>query len=79
MGPLFFPYKIHDNQFVLVSDDPLPRHPQVQLQLIGNTVGVADKFGNIFINRIPDSLAQIIAADPSCFQITETVFTRSSL
>ena len=78
MGPLFFHYKIHDNQFVLVSDDPLPRHPTSATAIDWDTVGVADKFGNIFINRIPDSLAQIITADPSCSRITERPYLQGA-
>ena len=78
MGPLFFHYKAHENQFVLVADDPLPRHLTSTLHVDWDTVACADKFGNFFINRLPDSLISILNSDPSCSCINEKSFLQAA-
>lgn len=70
-GAIFLHYKIQENQFIVIADDPIPRPLSCLSFVDWDTVACADKFGNVFLNRIPDSLAENIELDPTCSKLSE--------
>eukprot|EP01035_Chromulina_nebulosa_P017475 gene17475-23027_t len=52
----FVKYKRQDNSLVIFADDTVPRYVTCLCILDYNTVAVGDKFGNIFVLRLPDNV-----------------------
>ena len=64
----YMKYKKAENQLYIYADDSTSRHISCTLQLDYDTVCGADKFGNIFIARLPSE----ISAQVRCLvQITQ--------
>lgn len=64
----YMKYKKAENQLYIYADDSTSRHISCTLQLDYDTVCGADKFGNIFIARLPSE----ISAQVGCLlQITQ--------
>ncbi|XP_046843553.1 splicing factor 3B subunit 3-like [Xenia sp. Carnegie-2017] len=62
---LFVRYKAHENQLVIFADDINIRWMTCQCLLDFNTMAGADKFGNIFVVRLPTSTSDEIDEDPT--------------
>lgn len=60
----FMKYKKAENQLYIYADDTSSRYLTTQLQLDYDTLCGADKFGNIFMMRLPSDLSQQV---PHCF------------
>ena len=54
----FMKYKKAENQLYIYADDTTSRYLTTQLQLDYDTLCGADKFGNIFMMRLPADLSQ---------------------
>ena len=53
----YMKYKKAENQLYIYADDSTSRHISCTLQLDYDTVCGADKFGNIFIARLPSEIS----------------------
>lgn len=53
----YFKYKANENTLYEYADDIAPRHLTATLPLDYDTVAGADKFGNIFITRLPQDVS----------------------
>jgi len=62
-------YSPADNKFVILVDDTVPRWLTTGVTLDPTTICGGDKFGNIFVLRVPDNVAQQIDGDPSAGQV----------
>ena len=62
----FFKYKAKENALYEYADDIAPRHLTVTLPLDYDTVAGADKFGNIFITRLPSDVSSQVCACMHC-------------
>ena len=71
----YMKYKKAENQLYIYADDSTSRHISCTLQLDYDTVCGADKFGNIFIARLPSE----ISAQVGCLVWTESISHRQSL
>lgn len=58
----FMKYKKAENQLYIYADDTTSRYLTTQLQLDYDTLCGADKFGNIFMMRLPAELSQQVSA-----------------
>eukprot|EP01126_Amoeba_proteus_P058655 TRINITY_DN7590_c0_g1_i6.p1 TRINITY_DN7590_c0_g1~~TRINITY_DN7590_c0_g1_i6.p1 ORF type:complete len:732 (+),score=137.55 TRINITY_DN7590_c0_g1_i6:1565-3760(+) len=65
----FMKYNRMDNKFVMLADDTVPRWLTTGVMLDNTTICGADKFGNVFVLRLPDSVAQQIEEDPTAGSI----------
>lgn len=54
-------YKKAENQLYIYADDTSSRYLTTQLQLDYDTLCGADKFGNIFMMRLPSDLSQQVS------------------
>lgn len=55
----FVKYNRPDNRFIIVADDTIPRWLTCGTMLDTTTICGADKFGNVFVVRMPDHVAQV--------------------
>jgi splicing factor 3B subunit 3 len=62
-------YSNADNKFIILVDDTIPRWLTSGVMLDPTTICGGDKFGNIFVLRLPDAVAQQIEGDPSAGQV----------
>ena len=58
-------YRRTDNQLVLFADDTMPRWITTSCLLDHDTVAGADKFGNVFVLRLPSGVNDCPEDDPS--------------
>ncbi|CAO0802797.1 unnamed protein product [Mucor circinelloides] len=56
-------YKHVDNRLVVFADDTIPRWMTASTMVDYETVAGGDKFGNIFVNRLPESVSREIDED----------------
>eukprot|EP01127_Copromyxa_protea_P000185 TRINITY_DN10178_c0_g1_i1.p1 TRINITY_DN10178_c0_g1~~TRINITY_DN10178_c0_g1_i1.p1 ORF type:complete len:1210 (+),score=264.17 TRINITY_DN10178_c0_g1_i1:41-3631(+) len=61
----FVKYNRPDNRFIMVCDDVIPRWLSAGTLLDNTTIAAGDKFGNIFVLRMPDHVAQQMEEDPT--------------
>ena len=61
----FLKYKKAENQIVTYADDIVPRYVSASQLLDFDTLVGADKFGNVFIARLPGNVSQEIEDDPT--------------
>jgi len=61
----FVKYKKSDNQLYIFADEPVPRWLTTNVVLDYDTVAGADKFGNIFISRLPSQVSDEVEEDPT--------------
>lgn len=61
----FVKYNRPDNRFIIVADDTIPRWLTTGTMLDNTTICGADKFGNVFVLRMPDHVAQQLEEDPT--------------
>jgi len=62
---IFVRYKPRDNQLVVFADDVNPRWLTCSCPLDYDTMAGADKFGNIYIVRLPSDVSDEIDEDPT--------------
>ncbi|KAI8905226.1 CPSF A subunit region-domain-containing protein [Gorgonomyces haynaldii] len=60
---LYCMYRHYDNQIVIYADDPYPRWMTTSLMLDYDTTIGGDKFGNLFVNRLPLDLSKEMDED----------------
>jgi len=53
----YIKYQRQENSFVLFADDPAPRWLTAACVVDANTLAGADKFGNIFVTRLPQEVS----------------------
>lgn len=70
-GIFVFQYKVHENQFVLIADDFLPRSVTAFVPLDYDTVAICDKFGDFSVQRLPDALIEFVKQDSTCSRFSE--------
>jgi splicing factor 3B subunit 3 len=58
-------YKAPENRLLVFADDSQQRWITSSVMMDYDTVAGADKFGNIFINRIEQSVSETVDADPT--------------
>ena len=58
-------YKKGDNAFYIFADDAVPRHVTATLHLDYDTVAGADRFGNVFVSRLPPEVSAQVEDDPT--------------
>jgi splicing factor 3B subunit 3 len=58
-------YRPSDNRFIIFADDSTPRYVTCTTMLDYNTVAGGDKFGNLFVNRIPNETSEEVDDDPT--------------
>ncbi|KAI9487668.1 MAG: CPSF A subunit region-domain-containing protein [Benjaminiella poitrasii] len=56
-------YKHADNRLVVFADDTVPRWMTASTMVDYETVAGGDKFGNFFVNRLPESISREIDED----------------
>ena len=61
----FLKYKRSDNTLYVFADDTAPRWLTASLQMDYDTMAGADKFGNLFLTRLPPELSDEVEEDPS--------------
>jgi splicing factor 3B subunit 3 len=61
----FFRYKHEDNQLIVFADDPSPRFATCFTILDYNSCAVADKFGNVYVLRLPAGVTDDVNVDPT--------------
>jgi len=61
----FVKYKKAENQLYIFADHPTPRCVTAMSVLDYDSVAAADKFGNIFISRLPAQISDDIEEDPT--------------
>eukprot|EP00210_Caulerpa_lentillifera_P002872 g2742.t1 len=62
---IFMKYKPSDNQFYTFADDISSRSIISSVMLDYDTVAAGDKFGNIFVARLPEDLSSQVEDDPT--------------
>ncbi|GMH39601.1 hypothetical protein BSKO_07499 [Bryopsis sp. KO-2023] len=62
---MFMKYKPSDNQFYIFADDIANRYATCSLNLDYDTMCGADKFGNVYITRLPEELSGQVEDDPT--------------
>ncbi|ORX89541.1 hypothetical protein K493DRAFT_326164 [Basidiobolus meristosporus CBS 931.73] len=58
-------YKARENQIIIFADDTSPKWLTATTMIDYDTVAGGDKFGNFFIERLPQSISQDVDDDPS--------------
>lgn len=58
-------YKAQENRLLVFADDGQPRWTTCSTMLDYDTVALGDKFGNVIINRIPQSVSELVDSDPT--------------
>jgi splicing factor 3B subunit 3 len=61
----FCKYKRNENQLYIFADEPVPRWLTSVSVLDYDTVAGADKFGNVFVSRLPGQVSDEIEDDPT--------------
>jgi splicing factor 3B subunit 3 len=61
----FVKYKRAENQLNIFADDNVPRWVSCYTQLDHDSLAGADKFGNIFVLRLPQEVSEDIEDDPT--------------
>eukprot|EP00877_Chromochloris_zofingiensis_P000800 jgi/Chrzof1/10720/Cz05g09290.t1 len=61
----YLKYKKADNQFYCFADDVHPRYITTALPVDYDTVAAADKFGNLFVARLPADISAQVEEDPT--------------
>ena len=61
----FLTYKRAENQLVIFADDHVPRFVVTTCFVDYNTIAGADKFGDIWLSRIPSSVTDDVDEDPT--------------
>lgn len=61
----YMKYKKAENQLYIYADDVHPRYLTTTLQLDYDTMCAADKFGNIFVSRLPADISAQVEEDPT--------------
>lgn len=61
----FLKYKRNENQLIIFADDTHPRWITATTLLDYDTIGVADKFGNLSILRLPHTVTDDVDEDPT--------------
>ncbi|KAJ8903598.1 hypothetical protein NDN08_004702 [Rhodosorus marinus] len=64
-------YKVSENRLMVVADDTVPRWMTSLCILDYQTVAGADKFGNVFVLRIPVELSESLDSDPTGGRLLE--------
>nr|KAJ3423303.1 Splicing factor 3B subunit 3 [Polyrhizophydium stewartii] len=59
----FAMYRDFDNRIVIFADDTMPRWMTSMLMVDYDTVVGGDKFGNIFVNRLPQKVSEEVDSD----------------
>ncbi|KAI9090485.1 CPSF A subunit region-domain-containing protein [Phlyctochytrium arcticum] len=62
---LFVAYRHFDNRLVIFADDTTPRFLTATAMLDYDTVVGGDKFGNIFVDRLPAETSEEVDEDPT--------------
>ena len=62
---LYVKYRHYENQLLIFADDTAPRWVTASCVLDYDTTAGGDKFGNIFICRLPQEIAQDVEEDPT--------------
>lgn len=58
-------YKPAENRLIVFADDTAPRWVTSAVMVDYETVAAGDKFGNIFINRLPATVTPLVDDDPT--------------
>lgn len=58
-------YKASENEMYIYADDILPRYVTAALPLDYDTVAGADKFGNLYVTRLPAEVSSQVEEDPT--------------
>ena len=61
----FAVYKPPENRLLVFADDTQPRWMTCNTMLDYNTIAGGDKFGNFFVNRLAQSVTDMVDADPT--------------
>lgn len=61
----FVTYKPPENRLLIFADDTAPRWTTAATMLDYDTVAAGDKFGNVFLNRLPENVSKQVEEDPS--------------
>ncbi|KAJ3364964.1 Splicing factor 3B subunit 3 [Allomyces javanicus] len=61
----YFQYRPQDNRLVAFADDAVPRWVTAAHMIDYDTVAGGDRFGNFFVDRLPQQLAREIDEDPT--------------
>eukprot|EP00958_Prasinococcus_capsulatus_P017369 scaffold1954_cov364-Prasinococcus_capsulatus_cf.AAC.4 len=58
-------YRRSENQIHIFADDIVPRHLTASLHMDYDTMAGADKFGNLYVARLPAEISEQVEDDPS--------------
>jgi splicing factor 3B subunit 3 len=58
-------YKAPENRLIVFADDTSPRWTTAACMVDYETVAAGDKFGNLFINRLPKNVSEEVDDDPT--------------
>jgi hypothetical protein len=61
----FVKYRKEENQLYIFADDVVPRWLTTSLHMDFDTMAGADKFGNVFMARLPQEVSEEIEDDPT--------------
>lgn len=61
----FVKYRKDENQLYIFADDVVPRWLTCSLHMDFDTMAGADKFGNVFMARLPQEVSEEIEDDPT--------------
>jgi splicing factor 3B subunit 3 len=67
----FCRYGWEENQIHIYADDSIPRYLTASVTLDYNTVAGGDKFGNLFVSRLPKDISKDIEEDPTGGKVLE--------
>lgn len=67
----FCKYRWEDNKIHIYADDIIPRYITASVVLDYNTVVGGDKFGNIFVCRLPKDISKDVEEDPTGGKVLE--------
>lgn len=62
---LFAKYRKAENKFYVFADDSIPRHITSAVALDYDTVTGGDRFGNVFVLRLPQDISAAVEEDPT--------------
>lgn len=62
---LYVKYRHYENQLLIFADDTAPRWVTASCMLDYDSMAGGDKFGNVFICRLPQEIAQDVEEDPT--------------
>ena len=58
-------YKAPENRLLIFADDTSPRWTTASTMVDYQTVAAGDKFGNLFVNRLPAGVSEDVDNDPT--------------